>query len=317
MDIRQIHIPVSLERCIELLEPALSGPEAKLVDATLGMAGHAEAFLTRFPRLRLIGIDRDTDALRIARERLAPFSDRIELVHAVYDEITDVLDRLATPRVSGFLFDLGVSSLQLDRADRGFAYAQDAPLDMRMDQTAGITAADTVATLTADELASIFRRFGDEKLAPRYARAIVDARSIAPIETSGQLVEILQRATPAALMNAGHPAKRVFQALRIHVNEELAVLHRAIPQALKATTVGGRIVVMSYQSLEDRIVKAEFAEVTTDGTPAGVPVGIAALAPTFRLLTRGAELASDEEKATNPRATPVRIRAVERVRDAA
>ncbi len=317
MDIRQIHIPVSLERCIELLEPALSGPEAVLVDATLGMAGHAEALLTRFPQLRLIGIDRDTDALRIAGERLAPFADRIELVHAVYDEITDVLDRLATPRVSGFLFDLGVSSLQLDRADRGFAYAQDAPLDMRMDQTTGITAADAVATLTADELASIFRRFGDEKLAPRYARAIVDARSNAPIETSGQLVDILQKATPAALMNAGHPAKRVFQALRIHVNEELAVLHRAIPQALKATRVGGRVVVLSYQSLEDRIVKAEFAEVTTDGTPAGVPVGIAALAPTFRLLTRGAELASDEEKAANPRATPVRIRAVERVRDAA
>ena len=317
MDIRQIHIPVSLERCIELLEPALSGPEAVLVDATLGMAGHAEALLTRFPQLRLIGIDRDTDAIRIAGERLAPFADRIELVHAVYDEITDVLDRLATPRVSGFLFDLGVSSLQLDRADRGFAYAQDAPLDMRMDQTTGITAADAVATLTADELASIFRRFGDEKLAPRYARAIVDARSNAPIETSGQLVDILQKATPAALMNAGHPAKRVFQALRIHVNEELAVLHRAIPQALKATRVGGRVVVLSYQSLEDRIVKAEFAEVTTDGTPAGVPVGIAALAPTFRLLTRGAELASDEEKAANPRATPVRIRAVERVRDAA
>ena len=317
MDIRQIHIPVSLERSIELLEPALSGPEAVLVDATLGMAGHAEAFLTRFPQLRLIGIDRDTVALRIAGERLAPFADRIELVHAVYDEITDVLDRLATPRVSGFLFDLGVSSLQLDRADRGFAYAQDAPLDMRMDQTTGITAADAVATLTADELASIFRRFGDEKLAPRYARAIVDARSNAPIETSGQLVDILQKATPAALMNAGHPAKRVFQALRIHVNEELAVVHRAIPQALKATSVGGRVVVLSYQSLEDRIVKAEFAEVTTDGTPAGVPVGIAALAPTFRLLTRGAELASDEEKAANPRSTPVRIRAVERVRDAA
>jgi 16S rRNA (cytosine1402-N4)-methyltransferase len=317
MDIRQIHIPVSLERSIELLEPALSAPHAVLVDATLGMAGHAEAFLNHFPQLRLIGIDRDTDALRIAGERLAPFSDRIELVHAVYDEITDVLERLATPRVSGFLFDLGVSSLQLDRAERGFAYAQDAPLDMRMDQTTGITAADAVATLTADELASIFRRFGDEKLAPRYARAIVDARSNAPIETSGQLVDILQKATPAALMNAGHPAKRVFQALRIHVNEELAVLHRAIPQALKATSVGGRVVVLSYQSLEDRIVKAEFAEVTTDGTPAGVPVGIAALAPTFRLLTRGAELASDEEKAANPRATPVRIRAVERVRDAA
>ena len=317
MDIRQIHIPVSLDRCIELLEPALSSPNAVLVDATLGMGGHAEAFLTRFTGLRLVGIDRDTDALRIAGERLAPFADRIQLVHAVYDEIDEVLSRLGCTRVNGFLFDLGVSSLQLDRAERGFAYAQDAPLDMRMDQTAGSTAADVVATFTADELASIFRRFGDEKLAGRYARAIVDARSVEPIETSGQLVAILQKATPAALMNAGHPAKRVFQALRIEVNEELSVLHRAIPQALAATVIGGRVVVMSYQSLEDRIIKAEFAEVTADRTPAGVPVGIAELAPTFRSLTRGAELASDAEKEKNPRATPVRIRAVERVRDAA
>ncbi len=317
MDIRHIHTPVSLERCIELLEPALSGPSAVLVDATLGMGGHAEAFLNRFPQLRLIGIDRDTDALRIAGERLAPFSERIDLVHAVYDEIEDVLDGLGITRVDGFLFDLGVSSLQLDRAERGFAYAQDAPLDMRMDQTSGLTAADVIASYSSDELASIFRRYGDEKLAGRYARAIVDARSEEPIITSGQLVGILQSATPAALMNTGHPAKRVFQALRIEVNEELSVLHRAIPQALQATVVGGRIVVMSYQSLEDRIVKSEFADVTTDQTPAGVPVGIASLAPTFRLLTRGAELASDAEKVANPRSTPVRIRAVERVRDAA
>jgi len=313
MDIRKIHTPVSLERCIELLAPALREPGSVLVDATLGMGGHAEAFLTSFEDLRLIGIDRDPSALEIARERLSSFGDRCTLVHAVFDEIPEVLTAAGVIGAQGFLFDLGVSSLQLDRAERGFAYAQDAPLDMRMDQSQGVTAADVVATYDVDALVSIFRRFGDEKLAPRYARAIVSAREVAPILSSGALVAILQAATPAALMNAGHPAKRVFQALRVEVNEELSVLHRAIPDALQRTTIGGRVVVMSYQSLEDRIVKAEFAAVTTDTTPLGMPVQLASSAPTFRLLTRGAELASDDEKARNPRATPVRIRAVERV----
>ncbi len=317
MDIRKIHTPVSLERCMELLAPAVSAPGAVLVDATLGLGGHAEAFLSTFDELRLVGIDRDAQALDIARERLAPFNARCALVHAVFDDLAEVLTSLNLSAVNGFLFDLGVSSMQLDRSDRGFAYAQDAPLDMRMDQSAGMTAADVVATYDVDSLISIFRRYGDEKLAPRYARAIVAAREIAPISSSGQLVAILQEATPAALMNAGHPAKRVFQALRVEVNEELSVLHRAIPDALELTAVGGRMVVMSYQSLEDRIVKAEFAAVTTDTTPVGMPVSLASSAPTFRLLTRGAELATDEEKERNPRATPVRIRAVERVRAAA
>jgi 16S rRNA (cytosine1402-N4)-methyltransferase len=317
MDIRKIHTPVGLERCLELLAPALSAHGSVLVDATLGMGGHAEAFLTSFEDLRLIGIDRDPSALEIARERLAPFSDRCTLVHAVFDEIPEVLTEVGVIAAQGFLFDLGVSSLQLDRAERGFAYAQDAPLDMRMDQTHGITAAEVVATYDVDALVSIFRRYGDEKLAPRYARAIIRAREESPILSSGELVAILQAATPAALMNAGHPAKRVFQALRVEVNEELSVLHRAIPEALHRTVLGGRVVVMSYQSLEDRIVKAEFAAVTTDTTPVGMPMQLASSAPTFRLLTRGAELASDDEKARNPRATPVRIRAVERVRDAA
>jgi 16S rRNA (cytosine1402-N4)-methyltransferase len=317
MDIRKIHTPVSLDRCVELLAPALSEPGSVLVDATLGMGGHAEAFLSAFEHLQLIGIDRDPSALEIARERLVPFSGRCTLVHAVFDDIPEVLHTAGVTGVQGFLFDLGVSSLQLDRSERGFAYSQDAPLDMRMDQTHGITAADVVATYDVDALVSIFRRYGDEKLAPRYARAIVSARDEAPILSSGALVAILQSATPAALMNAGHPAKRVFQALRVEVNEELSVLHRALPAALERTVVGGRVVVMSYQSLEDRIVKSEFAAVTTDTTPVGMPVQLASSAPTFRSLTRGAELASDEEKARNPRATPVRIRAVERVRAAA
>lgn len=317
MDIRKIHTPVSLDRCIELLAPALSEPGSVLVDATLGMGGHAEAFLSSFENLRLIGIDRDPSALEIARERLAPFSARCTLVHAVFDEIPEVMRAAGLLGAQGFLFDLGVSSMQLDQSERGFAYSQDAPLDMRMDQTHGITAAEVIATYDIDALVSIFRRYGDEKLAPRYARAIVSAREEAPIRSSGALVAILQSATPAALMNAGHPAKRVFQALRIEVNEELSVLHRAIPDALQRTVVGGRVVVMSYQSLEDRIVKSEFAAVTTDTTPVGMPVQLASSAPTFRLLTRGAELASDEEKTRNPRATPVRIRAVERIRAAA
>lgn len=317
MDIRKIHIPVALERCVELLSPALDKVGAVLVDATLGMGGHAEAFLTRFENLHLIGIDRDTQALQIARERLTAFDQRCTLVHAVFDEIPQVLAENRLTSVAGFLFDLGVSSLQLDRSERGFAYSQDAPLDMRMDQTSGVTAADVIATYDVDALISIFRRYGDEKLAPRYARAIVAARSRAPIKSSGELVDILQEATPAALKNAGHPAKRVFQALRVEVNDELSALHRAIPAALTATEVGGRVVVMSYQSLEDRIVKAEFAAATNDATPIGMPVPLASSAPTFRLLTRGAELASDEEKTRNSRSMPVRIRAVERVRDAA
>lgn len=317
MDIRHIHIPVAVERCIELLRPAVELPGAVLVDATLGMGGHAEAFLSAFSDLRIIGIDRDPAALTVARERLVEFADRVTFAHAVYDDIARVLADNGLDRANGFLFDLGVSSMQLDRADRGFAYAQDAPLDMRMNQSSGMTAADVIATYDVDSLISIFRRYGDEKLAPRYARAIVEARIEHPIVTSGQLVAILQVATPAALMNAGHPAKRVFQALRVEVNEELSVLHRAIPAALAATSPNGRIVVMSYQSLEDRIVKSEFAAVTTDTTPVGMPVQLAASAPTFRLITRGAERASEDEIARNPRATPVRIRAVERIRDAA
>jgi 16S rRNA (cytosine1402-N4)-methyltransferase len=317
MDARDLHIPVMLDRCVELLAPALERPGAVLVDATLGMGGHSEAFLARFPALRLVGLDRDTDALRLAGERLAPFGDRVTLVHTVYDGIAEALAGAGIDRVDGVLFDLGVSSLQLDVADRGFAYAQDAPLDMRMDQTAGTTAADVVATYGEGDLRRIFERYGEEKLAARYARAIIAAREESPIDRSGRLVDILQAATPAALRNAGHPAKRVFQALRIEVNSELSVLDRALPAALRALAVGGRIVVMSYQSLEDRLVKRVFAEATASTSPAGLPVELAEHAPRFRLLVKGAELTDDAERARNPRATPVRLRAAERVREAA
>ncbi|WP_303708917.1 MULTISPECIES: 16S rRNA (cytosine(1402)-N(4))-methyltransferase RsmH [Microbacterium] len=312
MNLRDIHTPVLLDRCVELLAPALREDGAVLVDATLGMGGHSEALLERFPGIRLIGLDRDTDALKIAGERLARFRDRVMLVHTVYDEIG-----LHAQGAAGILFDLGVSSLQLDEAERGFAYSKDAPLDMRMDQTKGITAADVIATYSEGNLRRIFERYGEEKLAARYARFIIDARQKQPITRSGELVDILVAATPAAAQRAGHPAKRVFQALRIEVNAELNVLADAIPSAMDALAVGGRIVVMSYQSLEDRLVKQAFAAASSSTAPAGLPVELPEHAPRFRILTKGAELADDEERARNPRAIPVRLRAAEKVRESA
>jgi 16S rRNA (cytosine1402-N4)-methyltransferase len=316
MSLRDIHTPVLLERCIELLAPALERDGAIFVDATLGMGGHSEAFLQRFPGIRLIGLDRDQDALRIAGERLAPFGDRVTLVHTVYDGIAEAVAGAGVDAADAILFDLGVSSLQLDVADRGFAYAQDAPLDMRMDQSTGVTAADILATHGEGDLRRIFERYGEEKLAGRYARAIIAARAQAPIDRSGRLVDILIAATPYAAQRTGHPAKRVFQALRIEVNRELSVLERAIPAALGILPVGGRIVVLAYQSLEDRLVKREFAQASASTAPAGLPVELPEHAPRFRLLVKGAELASEQERAANPRATPVRLRAAERLREA-
>lgn len=319
MSLRDIHTPVLLDRCIELLAPALDRPGAVAVDATCGMGGHAEALLERFGELHLIGLDRDTDALRIAGERLARFGDRVTLVHTVYDGIVDAVQRSGRSHADGILFDLGVSSMQLDEAERGFAYSQDAPLDMRMDQTTGTTAADIVASYGEGDLRRIFERYGEERLAGRYARAIVAARAEEPIERSARLVEVLVGATPAAVLRerAGHPAKRVFQALRIEVNQELAAVESAVPAALDLLPVGGRLVVMSYQSLEDRLVKRAFAQATASSAPAGLPIELPEHRPRFRLLVKGAELASDEEKARNPRATPVRLRAIERVREEA
>ncbi|TAL40621.1 MAG: 16S rRNA (cytosine(1402)-N(4))-methyltransferase RsmH [Salinibacterium sp.] len=310
-----IHTPVLLERTVELLAPALGHEGAVLVDGTLGMGGHAEAFLERFATLTLVGIDRDPEALAIAGERLARFSDRTHLVHAVYDEIGTVLSGLGFARASGVLLDLGVSSLQLDRVERGFSYSKDAPLDMRMDATSQRTAESILATYSESELRRIFYEYGEEKLAPRYASKIVQAREKRPLTTSAQLVEVITAATPAAAQRAGHPAKRVFQALRIEVNQELAVLERAIPAAIDALEVGGRIVVLAYQSLEDRIVKRALVARSTSTAPAGLPVELPEHAPELKLLVRGAELASEEEKASNSRATPVRLRAAERLRD--
>ena len=312
-----IHTPVLLERTIELLAPALDHDGAVLIDATLGMAGHAEAFLQRFPGIILVGIDRDQDALSIARRRLEPFAARVHLVHAVYDEFLPVLERLGLTKVAGVLFDLGVSSLQLDRVERGFSYSRDAPLDMRMDATSERTAAQILATYSEGELRRIFYQYGDEKLAPRFASRIVQRREEKPLETSAELVELVIAATPDAAQRAGHPAKRVFQALRIEVNQELSVLERAIPAAVDSLRVGGRMVVLSYQSLEDRIVKRVLQARSASTAPRGLPVELPEHRPELRLLVRGAERASDDEISRNPRAASVRLRAVERLRDIA
>lgn len=317
MDDRRIHTPVLLERCHELLAPAVSHEGAVLVDATVGMGGHAEAFLSRYPSLRVVGIDRDPDALDIARRRLSAYADRLVLVHAVYDAIADVCAAAGFPQVNAILFDLGVSSLQLDADERGFSYSRDAPLDMRMDASEPITAARILRDYDEARLRGIFERYGEEKLAGRYARAIVARRVEEPIERSGDLVRVLEDATPAAARRTGHVAKRVFQALRIEVNQELRALERAIPAAMAMLPIGGRILVLSYHSLEDRIVKRAFSAASVGTAPAGLPVEPEEHAPRFRLLVRGAEQASEAERSANPRAASVRLRAAERVRAAA
>jgi 16S rRNA (cytosine1402-N4)-methyltransferase len=312
------HVPVLLDRVVALVAPPLQEPGAVLVDATLGLGGHTEAVLARCPEAHVVGVDRDVHALEAAGERLAPYAGRTTLVHAVYDEIPEVLADLGIAAVQGVLFDLGVSSMQLDVRERGFAYAEDAPLDMRMDDTEGLTAADVLNTYSAADLARILRAYGEEKFSRQIARAIVREREKAPFDRSARLVDLLREVIPApARRTGGHPAKRTFQALRIEVNDELGVLRRAVPAAIDALAVGGRVVVMSYQSLEDRMVKQEFAARSRTTVPDDLPVVPEEYRPELRLLTRGAEKASPEEIAVNPRAASVRLRAVERVRGGA
>jgi len=312
------HVPVLLDRVVALVAPPLQQPGSILVDATLGLGGHTEAVLTRCPQAHVVGVDRDVHALEVAGERLAAFAGRTTLVHAVYDEIPDVLADLGIGAVQGVLFDLGVSSMQLDVRERGFAYAEDAPLDMRMDDTGGATAAEVLNTYPPAELARILRSYGEEKFARQIARAIVREREKDPFDRSARLVELLREVIPApARRTGGHPAKRTFQALRIEVNDELGVLRRAIPAAVDSLAVGGRVVVMSYHSLEDRMVKQELATRSRSTAPEGLPIVPDEYQPELRLLTRGAEKASDEEIAENPRAASVRLRAAERVRAAA
>jgi 16S rRNA (cytosine1402-N4)-methyltransferase len=312
-----VHVPVLRDRVAELLAPALTDRAAVVVDATVGLGGHAEALLAAHPQLRLIGLDRDRDALARSAVRLAPYAERVTLVPAIYDELPAVLAGLDIAAVQGILFDLGVSSLQLDDVARGFSYATDAPLDMRMDQSTGLTAADVLNTYSAVELARVLTAYGEERFARRIAAAVVRERERQPWTSTARLAELVRFAVPAATRRTGgHPAKRTFQALRIEVNGELRALARALPAALGCLPVGGRIVVLAYQSLEDRLVKRTLAAGASTDVPPDLPVLADQLRPDLRLLTRGAEQASATEIAANPRAASVRLRAAERLRAA-
>lgn len=311
---RPLHVPVLRDRVLTLLAPALDSHDAVVLDATLGLGGHSEALLLAHPRLRLIGLDRDQQALDLTAQRLVQFADRIELVHAVYDQIPEVLAGLGLTRVQGVLFDLGVSSMQLDRAERGFSYAHDAPLDMRMDAGQELTAEQIVNSYSVARLARVLSSYGEERFAMRIAQAIGRRRTEGPLTSTAELAEIVRDAIPAATRRVGgHPAKRSFQALRMEVNGELAAIAAAVPAALRALSVGGRIVVLAYHSLEDRIVKQSFAELALDRTPVGLPVPLADAGPRIRLLSKGSEQASAAEIAENSRSASVRLRAAERI----
>ncbi|MBO4275791.1 16S rRNA (cytosine(1402)-N(4))-methyltransferase RsmH, partial [Microbispora triticiradicis] len=266
--------------------------------------------------LHLVGIDRDPTAIARSTARLAPYADRITLVRAVSDELADVLHDAGRPRIDAALFDLGVSSPQLDEAERGFAYSYDAPLDMRMDRDQELTAERVVNTYPVADLIRILRDYGEERFAARVANLIVKERAKDPITSTKRLADLVRAAIPAATRRTGgNPAKRTFQALRIEVNGELTALERALPAALGALALGGRVVVLAYHSLEDRLTKRVLAARTKDTSPPGLPVPLEAHQPRFRLLTRGAELPDDEEVARNPRAASARLRAAERIRE--
>ena len=314
--LQEQHIPVMRDRVLEMFTPALNVSNPLLIDGTLGLAGHTESLLKEFPHLKIIGIDRDPIAIERAKQRLGELASRVEFVNETYDQIETVL---AGRKVNGVLLDLGVSSIQLDEASRGFSYAQDAPLDMRMNATDSLTAADILNTYEVKDLTYILGTYGEEKFAKRIAQELVKRRTDKPWSSTFELVELIKDVIPApARRTGGNPAKRTFQALRIAVNNELQILERAIPQAMAALVVGGRILVLSYHSLEDRIVKNAFKEQSSiiDALP-GLPILLSKSIAPFELVNRKAEQASDEEIATNPRSTSVRLRVAQRVAVAA
>ena len=317
-DPRSLHVPVMLERTIELLAPSVEGKKATLIDCTLGLGGHAEAFLKQFPELVIIGIDRDPKALELAKKRLEQYSDRVHFVHTTYDNIEETLADLGFESVDAILMDLGVSSMQIDEGERGFAYSFDAPLDMRMDGSSGETAASILAKASEEELARIFKDYGEERFAKKVANEIVQQRVTAPIVSSKELAALIARVIPFIPgKSSGHPAKRVFQALRIAVNEELEILERAVPAAIQALSVGGRLLVLSYHSLEDRIVKQAIAKAATSSAPLDMPFELPEQAPILKLVVKGAEQASVQEIAQNPRSASVRLRVAEKIRKVA
>lgn len=309
------HIPVALDQCVDLLSPALINKSKPfLIDATLGLAGHAKVMLERFPNLHLIGIDRDQSAIKLAQANLAQYADRITIVNTTFDQIDLALSAAAITKVDGILFDLGVSSMQIDQAERGFSYSQSAPLDMRMDQNSSLTAAVVLNTYSHGALAKIIQNYGEEKFASKIAENIIKARTAGELNTTKDLAEIVKDSIPApARRSGGNPAKRTFQAIRIEVNQELAILERAIPAALTALAVGGRLVVMSYQSLEDRIVKNFFTQATKSMTPIALPVELPNSAASYRLLFNGSAAADANEQVSNPRSQSMRLRAIERL----
>ena len=312
------HVPVMLDQVAALLGPALAADGAVLLDVTLGRAGHTRALLAAYPGLMVIGVDADLTAIEESRAALGAEAGRVTLVHSFYDEIPAIVAAAGLDSVQGVLFDLGVSSPQLDDPERGFAYSYDAPLDMRMDQSAELTAEEIVNRYPAAELARVLRDYGEERFARRIADALVRERSRAPVTSTSRLSEIVRDSIPAAARRTGgHPAKRTFQALRIEVNGELAVLGRALPAALDLLSVGGRIAVLAYHSLEDRVVKRALAGAAADTTPPGLPVPLPERGPQFRLLTRGALRPTPEELTANPRAASARLRGAERIRKAA
>ena len=309
------HISVMLDRCVELLSPTvLLNEKPVIVDCTLGLGGHTEALLEKFPTLTVIGIDRDQIALERASTRLARFGDRFKSAHAIFDQIDNVVAAHGFKEVNGVLFDLGVSSIQLDEVDRGFSYSQDAPLDMRMDRSRGITAAEIVNTYAPGALVKILRTFGEEKFATRIVENIVKARAKAPLNSTQELAELVKASIPAATRRTGgNPAKRTFQALRIEANDELGAITRALPIALDLLTIGGRVVVLSFQSLEDGIVKELFVERSTSKSPRNLPVDLPEFAAKFALVSKSGETPSAQELEINPRSASVRLRAIEKV----
>ena len=316
----QRHVPVMADRVVDVIAPGIESARAHgrtpvIVDATLGMGGHTKLMLNRFEDVTVIGIDRDTQALELAGQRLASFGDRFVAFHGTYDEIPGALAAASVNAADGYLYDLGVSSFQLDERERGFAYSYDAPLDMRMDPTAHFSAADLVNNYDPRELEQLIRRFGEEKFARRIATAIVERRGNQPFARTGDLVDVIRDAVPiSAGRSGGHPAKRTFQALRIEVNEELSILRRALPAAIEGLQIGGRMVVMSYHSLEDRIAKKAFQKEATSLTPPDFPVELEEHAPVVTVLTRGTEKPTEDEIAENPRAASAKVRAIEKIR---